>query len=61
MFDYKIVFKERKRPELKIAVGEGEELVIKITGNTARHVFDKITDHPRVWEYIEPVTITFIV
>ena len=58
MFDYSIVYKEKKKPELKITVGKGEELVIKISGKTARHVFERITDNPKIWEYLEPVNVT---
>ena len=58
MFDYSIIYKEKKKPELKITVGKGEELVIKVSGRTVRHVFDRITDNPKVWDYLEPVNIT---
>ncbi|RLE81936.1 MAG: hypothetical protein DRJ36_00930 [Thermoprotei archaeon] len=58
MFDYNMIYKEKKKPELKITVGKGEELVIKVSGKTARHVFERITDNPKVWDYLEPVNIT---
>lgn len=58
MFDYSIIYKEKKKPELKITVGKGEELVIKVSGKIARHVFERITDNPKVWDYLEPVSIT---
>jgi len=53
-----MIYKEKKKPELKITVGKGEELVIKVSGKTARHVFERITDNPKVWDYLEPVNIT---
>jgi len=58
LFDYNMIYKEKKKPELKITVGKGEELVIKVSGKTARHVFERITDNPKVWDYLEPVNIT---
>jgi len=59
LFDYNMIYKEKKKkPELKITVGKGEELVIKVSGKTARHVFERITDNPKVWDYLEPLNIT---
>lgn len=58
MFDYNMIYKKKKKPELKITVGKGEELIIKVSGKTARHVFERITDNPKVWDYLEPVNIT---
>ena len=58
MFDYNIIYREKKKAELRITVGKGEELVIKVSGKTAKYVFEKITDNPKVWEYLEPVNIT---
>ena len=58
MFDYKLTFKEKKKPELMVTMGRGEEIIIKISGKLAKHIFDRITDNPRIWEYLETSNIT---
>lgn len=57
MYDYIITLKEKKKPELIISIGRGEQTVIKVSGKLARHLFEKITDNPRMWEYLEPIDV----
>ena len=53
MFDYYLIYREKKKPELILAIGEGKEPIAKLSGKSAKHVFNRILDNPSIWEAIE--------